>query len=245
MPQASPIRQLDVWRQHGEVRVDVWVAGCRVVAEAVAVAADGRVPLPPLPHEPRVVHVFVAGRFVHARTTSGGLTMPAPHVVRGSCLDPNGKSIVGARIERIWQAESRTDVLPPVAADDPFRAAATPWPLELIGRNDRESFRINLADVVALRVQLLDARGGPAASADFGLTIRREWGRPGELLSNRTKPRRNATVLPGRNLMVALQGGDWAMRDSEVAHRQDLVTLHECRHVDAGTGCESANPVAD
>jgi len=119
------LRELEPWRELGEIRVQRWLDGCRQALEDEVVGADGKVRVPPLPREELEAFVFVDGRLVHAERGSNGIRMEAPFVVRGRVVDADGAPVAGARVHRVCNYAAQRGALPSRADVRRFEVAQT------------------------------------------------------------------------------------------------------------------------
>ena len=119
------INGLEPWRELGEVRVQLWLDGCRQALEDEVVGPDGAVRVPPLPRDELEAFVFVGGQLVHATFYGTGLSMPRPYLVRGRVLDAGGAAIAGATIHRVCNSAAQRGALPSWAAVRRFEVAQT------------------------------------------------------------------------------------------------------------------------
>lgn len=109
-------------------------------------------------------------------------------------------------------------VVPRLDDADPFRSSATPLPVELVGFRPGEDLRVELAGIAALRVQLLDRRGGPAMGARLACVSLEAGVDEPFAWPVQTDPAGRAVLplLPGRWLLIAQRGDAWVLRDLAV-----------------------------
>ena len=120
-----------------------------------------------------------------------------------------------------------TDVVPPLAEDDPFRRAATPRPMWLAGERFATSFTLDRAEVVALRLQVLDQTGGPAMGAFVAcLSLASDEEDPRAVpIRADASGRVVLPVLPGKWFVLAVHDGHWSKRELDVKPACDVVEL--------------------
>ena len=119
------IHGLEPWRELGEVRVQLWLEGCRQSLEDEVVGPDGEVRVPPLPREELEAFVFVDGRLVHADRGRNGISMQDPFVVRGRVVDADGVPVAGASVHRVCNYAAQRGALPSRADVRRFEVAQT------------------------------------------------------------------------------------------------------------------------
>jgi len=99
------LADIDAWREHGEVRVELLVSGAEGFVEPRVMTDTDRLSLPPLPKNDALLELrlFVGGSFVHAMRaySVGRLKLPELHRVRARCVDEAGEPVAGASIERL------------------------------------------------------------------------------------------------------------------------------------------------
>ena len=116
-------------------------------------------------------------------------------------------------------------VLAPVAADDPFRRAVTPRPLVVPMAWLDADQGLDLRKIQALRLQLVDATGGPAIGAQVLL------GPAGLDPCHAMRAETDATgrvvfpTLPGKWIVAALAGATFGSVVVDVGASPDVVTL--------------------
>lgn len=120
-----------------------------------------------------------------------------------------------------------TGVVPRLAPDDPFGRSLVPRPLELGVPDARGVVVVEAADIVPLRLQVLDATGGPApataaacVSLDGGIGDPAVWPAETDSAGRLVLP-----VRPGRWLLLLVRDGLWCMRDLTVARDAPPQTL--------------------
>jgi len=106
------LRELEPWRELGEIRVQLWLNGCQLPLEDEVVGPDGEVRLPPLPREELEAFVFVDGRLVRAERGGNRIRMETPFVVRGRVVDADGAPVAGASIQRVYNSGPLRGALP-------------------------------------------------------------------------------------------------------------------------------------
>ena len=119
------IHGFDRWRDLGEMRVQVWLDGCRQELEDQVVGSDGLVRVPPMPPAELEAFVFVGGQMVHASRATRVISMPRPFVVRGHVVDADGRAISGAKIQRVYNRQGHRCALTSRDAVRRFEVATT------------------------------------------------------------------------------------------------------------------------
>ncbi|MCR9246963.1 MAG: carboxypeptidase-like regulatory domain-containing protein [bacterium] len=142
-----------------------------------------------------------------------------------------------------------TNVVPKVPANGAFRRAVVARPLQIPDPTTESGFDVGLANVEALRLQIIDSKSGPAMGAQV---ICMPLGADGPDAAQVTPAETDNVgrvvfpVIPGRWLVVAIQGGDLAYRaiDIRANHPAEELRLEPMERARLRVVDDEGKPVA-